>query len=219
MNISHTIPVTTKHMIAIGAVLVLSTFFASFFHTPTQALSLDPGSTVASVTEPLTNVADSPPVITTLSPLLMNTNMPAPVTTSITIIPTTPVAPPVAVPTTPTPIPTPTPTTSPDITTPAPTSTDTTSTSASVDNAPASYSIVTIRQPSTPTSTSNGLSAIMKQGELLEAPAHIPGGALMYSTHQISAKTANILFLLGATGVVVGGCVIFATRPRTGIIL
>lgn len=214
MNISPPTQVTTKRMIAIGAVLVLSTFFTSFFNTPTQALSLDSlnvGNTVSAVTAPLKNAAVGLPVIDTLTPLLMNTNMPAPRTIQTTIIPATPVSPPVTVQTTTNPA------TSPNTVTPAPVMTDMSSTNGSVENTPVTNNNATTSQPSTPTRTSTGLTAIMKQAELLEAPAHIPGGALMYSSHQISAQTANILFLLGATGVVVGGCIIFATRQRMGI--
>lgn len=177
---------TPPFLTVLVAALFVATMLVTTVQTPTQALSLDVGKTITTIT-------DRVPVVTTLIAPAQTLTLP--------IAPTLPVTP------NPTPTQTPRPTTQAPVAQVAPSSQPAvTPTAAATPNQPASSF--------GNSQASNGLSVIAKQNQLLASAERVPSSGLTYTSNKIDADFANTLFILGIAGIFTGGCILFATSQR-----
>jgi hypothetical protein len=197
MNILFTPTSIKKSMLSIGAFMFVASVLAVSMQSPVQALSLDPVKAISTVTATV-------PIVKDVTPLLMPITPVVPQPQTIVTIPLEPI--------TVTP-----PQTSDPVSTQTPAETQAPPEVSDVTTAPAASPRLTQPFVFSNATATNGLSTLAKQAEFLEAPAHVPSPALMYKSREISPQLANVLFYLGAIGVLVGGCVIFATQSKMRI--
>jgi hypothetical protein len=200
MNISITPTIIKKSVLSISAFLFIALLLAVSLQSPTQALSIDPSKIINAIP----TVTATVPIVKEVTPLLIpiTTTAPQPQTTV-----TVPIQPIVVTP----------PQTTDPVATPTPTETNVPTESEDVSTSPAASN--QFAQPFVfgGNSSTNGLSTLAKQAEFLKAPAHVPSPALTYKSREISPQLANALVYLGVIGVLVGGCVIFATQSKMRI--
>lgn len=199
MTTSMTQLIHMPRSVLFSGLVVLSGFISLAMQTPTHALSLDLGKTV-------TTVVNSVPIVNTITPLLMAPTITTPVvTTPAVTVPTTPVVTPAQ--------------TTPSVTSaPATTSTAATTPSANTIGAPSSQALsTTASNQARAAITPVGLSVATKQNEIAAAAAHPASPAVTYTSRALDPKVAGTIFYLGIAGIFIGGCVMFAVRPRMAV--
>lgn len=206
MNTTITHLIHMPRSAALAGLIVLAGVISFGTATPTHALSLDLGNTVTSLTNNI-------PIVNQVTPLLVapTTKVTTPTVTSPTV--TTPTT---TTTTTPPQTTTPTTTTTPATTTPAATSAPTTTTTPITATTAQSLSTqASIAARATPTTGILGLSSTANQNEIAAAAIRIPSPAVTYTSRALDPKVAGTIFYIGIAGIFIGGCIMFAVRPRT----
>ena len=171
-----------------GAFFALSVFFAAVMQTPTNALTLDLGTTV-------TNVTKGIPIVNTVTPVLGESPKSTVIVAPVTTKPVTVMTPPAIAPQV-----------SEAISSP----------SSKQQAAPVELSIPAPSLPTQRTATTSvpDLSAAAKQNEIAAASVRTESPSVKYESRVIDPKIARMVFYLGIIGVLSGGVALYATRPR-----
>lgn len=213
MNTTITQLVHIPRSAAIAGLIVVAGVISLGTATPTHALSLDLGKTVSTVTNTI-------PIAKDITPLLMtpNTTVTIPtVTTPVVSTPTTTVTTPVSTTPAQTIPSTSNPTKSTAVTSSATQTTQPTTVSTKTSDQAASTQASIDARATAPVGIL-GLSAITKQGEIAAAAAHTPSPAVTYTSRAINPQLAQRIFFIGIAGIFVGGCIMFAVRPRSRLV-
>jgi len=182
------IPLPSHVKITLLAGILLSTTLSLSMQTPAQALSLD----VSGLTNPVTNIVNTVPIVRNVAPLLM----PQTQTPIVTVAPATqPIAP------------------------VTPTSTSTQSNASTVNQQ--NIAQASTQRGAAPTAVTLGVArdtVFLKQQEIAAAPAHVASPSVLYSSRALSSVAATSLFYSGIAGLAIGGWMLVVTRPKTSLI-